>query len=431
MSVLLKNALAVDPQVKLEEIANVLIDGNKISEVSKSEIKVSDQTEVRDLGGKYLFPGLVDCHVHLREPGYEYKEDIGSGTRAAVFGGFSDVCAMPNTNPVTDTSEVVKFIYSKAREKGHCNVHVAGACTKGLEGKQLAEIGDMARNGAVAFTDDGHGIQNAGMMRRVMEYALGFNRVVMAHCEDDSLVDGGQINEGSVSTKMGVNGWPKIAEEMHINRNIGISKLTGCPVHIQHVSTRYGLKLIRGGKKANYKVTCEVMPHHLFLTEDLFDYRYNTNLKVNPPLRTKDDTEALLEGLIDGSIDIIATDHAPHSDYEKSFEFERAPFGMTGLETCFALFNTNLLMTGKLPLARFVDASAIRPRQILGLNEVKIAKGSTANISIFDQKKKWTAKGKEMQSKGNNTGYEGMNLVGKASDVYINGNAILKNGKLA
>ncbi|MCF0104301.1 MAG: amidohydrolase family protein, partial [Eggerthellaceae bacterium] len=191
MRVLLKNAFVIDPQVNLEGLANVLIDGNKISEVSKGKIQVSDQTKVRDLGGKYLFPGLVDCHVHLREPGYEYKEDIESGTRAAVFGGFTDVCAMPNTNPVTDTAEVVKFIHSKAREKGHCNVHVAGACTKGLKGKQLAEIGDMARNGAVAFTDDGHGIQSAGMMRRVMEYTLGFNRVVIAHCEDDSLVDSG------------------------------------------------------------------------------------------------------------------------------------------------------------------------------------------------------------------------------------------------
>ena len=428
MALILKNAHVVDPSVELDGVVDVLIEGDKIARVAEN-IEV-EGAEVRDLSGKYLVPGLVDMHVHLREPGFEHKEDIASGTRAAAKGGFTGVCAMPNTNPVADNGVVISYMIARAAEVGKCRVYPSGAMSKGLKGEIISEMGDMVARGAVAFTDDGRGIQEAGMMRRVMDYAAPFDRVVMSHCQDESLVGAGQVNEGVVSTRLGLLGWPAQGEELQIARDIMMCELTGCPLHIQHISTAVGLDMVRAAKEKGLPVTCEVTPHHLFLSEDDIDSTYNTSLKVNPPLRTQEDREALIEGVKDGSIDAIVTDHAPHAEWEKAHEFEYAPFGMTGLETSLALVLTNLVKPGVIDYSEMVELMAIAPREILGLEPVKIAEGSVADITVFDPTIAWTVNDDEFVSKSKNSGFIGFELEGRATDVFVGGVATLENGEI-
>ena len=419
MALILKGVRAVDPQVDLDSVCDVLIEDGKIAQIGEN---LSAQgAEVRDMTGKVLVPGLVDIHVHLREPGYEFKEDIHSGTRAAAHGGFTAVCAMPNTLPVTDTALAVEYTKARAKEVGACRVYISGACTKGLKGESLAEMGDMAAHGAVAFTDDGRGVQGAGMMRRVMDYAAQFNRVVMSHCQDEDLVGTGQVNEGVVSTRLGIAGWPAEGEELQIQRDIALSRLTGCPLHIQHISTERGLNAVRAAKAEGLKVTCEATPHHLFLNEDMISVDYNTNFKVNPPLRTKSDCEALIEGVVDGSVDVIVTDHAPHAAYEKDREFELAPFGMTGIETSVGLILTNLVNPGVITWQRMVELMAVAPREILRVEPVTLAAGSVADVTIIDPNLAWTVAEQDFQSKATNSAFIGANLVGRATDVYVGG----------
>ena len=428
MALLLKNAHVVDPSVELDGVVDVLIEGDKIARVAEN-IEV-EGAEVRDLSGKYLVPGLVDMHVHLREPGFEHKEDIASGTRAAVKGGFTGVCAMPNTNPVADNGVVISYMIARAAEVGKCRVYPSGAMSKGLKGEIISEMGDMVARGAVAFTDDGRGIQEAGMMRRVMDYGKMFGKVFMSHCQDESLVGAGQVNEGVVSTRLGLLGWPAQGEELQIARDIMMCELTGCPLHIQHISTAAGLDMVRAAKEKGLPVTCEVTPHHLFLSEDDIDSTYNTSLKVNPPLRTQEDREALIEGVKDGSIDAIVTDHAPHAEWEKAHEFEYAPFGMTGLETSLALVLTNLVKPGVIGYSEMVELMAIAPREILGLEPVKIAEGSVADITVFDPTVAWTVNDDEFVSKSKNSGFIGFELEGRATDVFVGGVATLENGEI-
>lgn len=419
MALILKGVRAVDPQVDLDSVCDVLIEDGKIAQIGEN-LSVPG-AEVRDMTGKVLVPGLVDIHVHLREPGYEFKEDIHSGTRAAAHGGFTAVCAMPNTLPVTDTALAVEYTKARAKEVGACRVYISGACTKGLKGESLAEMGDMAAHGAVAFTDDGRGVQGAGMMRRVMDYAAQFNRVVMSHCQDEDLVGTGQVNEGVVSTRLGVAGWPAEGEELQIQRDIALSRLTGCPLHIQHISTERGLNAVRAAKAEGLKVTCEVTPHHLFLNEDMIGVDYNTNFKVNPPLRTKSDCKALIEGVVDGSVDVIVTDHAPHAAYEKDREFELAPFGMTGIETSVGLILTNLVNPGVITWQRMVELMAVAPREILRVEPVTLAVGSVADVTIIDSNLAWTVTEQDFQSKATNSAFIGANLIGRATDVYVAG----------
>ena len=428
MALILKNAHVVDPSVELDGVVDVLIKGDKIARVAEN-IEV-EGAEVRDLSGKYLVPGLVDMHVHLREPGFEHKEDIASGTRAAAKGGFTGVCAMPNTNPVADNGVVISYMIARAAEVGKCRVYPSGAMSKGLKGEIISEMGDMVARGAVAFTDDGRGIQEAGMMRRVMDYGKMFGKVFMSHCQDESLVGAGQVNEGVVSTRLGLLGWPAQGEELQIARDIMMCELTGCPLHIQHISTAAGLDMVRAAKEKGLPVTCEVTPHHLFLSEDDIDSTYNTSLKVNPPLRTQEDCEALIEGIKDGSIDAIVTDHAPHAEWEKAHEFEYAPFGMTGLETSLALVLTNLVKPGVIDYSEMVELMAIAPREILGLEPVKIAQGSVADITVFDPTVAWTVNDDEFVSKSKNSGFIGFELEGRATDVFVGGVATLENGEI-
>ncbi len=428
MALMLKNARLVDPQVGLDEVADILIRDGRIVEVGHG-LSMEKGIE-RDLSGKVVVPGLVDMHVHLREPGQEQKEDIASGTRAAAHGGFTAVCAMPNTSPVIDNALGVEYVKARAEQVGKCRVLVAGACSQGLKGEVLAEMGDMAAHGAVAFTDDGHGIQDAGMMRRVMDYAVQFGRTVMVHCQDDSLVGEGQVNEGVVSTRLGMLGWPAEGEELEIARDIALCRLTGCPLHIQHVTTARGLDLVRAAKAEGLPVTCEVTPHHLFLTEDDIDEAYDTALKVNPPLRTAADAAALAAGVADGTVDALATDHAPHTGWEKDREFELAPFGMTGLETALSLVLTHLVGPGTIGYDRLVELMAVAPRAILGAEPVKLEAGSVADLTVIDPAERWTVSREGFCSKAGNSGFMGVELTGRATDVYVGGYATMEEGSI-
>lgn len=426
MKSLIKNVRVIDPALSLDEVADILIDGQTIAQVGKN-IECAD-AEIFDRDGCIAVPGLVDIHVHLRDPGQEYKETIETGTAAAAHGGFTGICSMPNTNPTTDNATTIDYVLDKAAQAGHCRVYPSGACTKGLKGESLSEMGDMVLHGAVAFTDDGRGVQNSGVMRRVMDYAKMFNKVVMSHCQDEDLVGPGQVNEGVVSTRLGLAGWPATGEELQIQRDIALSELTGCPIHIQHITSARGVEHVREGKARGIQVTCEVTPHHLVLNEDDITTTYNTNLKMNPPLRSKADNAALIEGIKDGTIDCIVTDHAPHADHEKAREFELAPFGMTGLETSLGVILTYLVDPGLITYNELVELMAIKPREILRLDQVTLKQGSVADITIFDPEVTWTVRSDDMYSKSHNSGFLGYTLKGRATDVFVGGTVTCKDG---
>ena len=426
MALLLKNAHVVDPDAELDGVYDVLIEGDRISRVGES--LACDGAECVDLSGKVLVPGLVDMHVHLREPGFEHKSTIESETRAAAKGGFTGVCAMPNTDPVCDNGTVVEFVKAKAEQAGHCRVFPAGAMTKGLKGEVISEMGDMVSHGAVAFTDDGRGVQDAGMMRRCMDYGVMFGKVFMSHCQDEGLVGDGQVNEGVASTRLGLLGWPAAGEELQIQRDILLAELTGAKFHVQHISTARGIEMVREAKACGLSVTCEATPHHMFLTEDDITDAYETSMKVNPPLRTKADAEAVVQGVVDGTVDAIVTDHAPHADWEKAREFELAPFGMIGLETSLSLVLTHLVETGRIDYARMVELMSSKPREILGLERVSIAAGSLADITVFDPAASWTVGEEPFESKARNSAFMGASPRGRATDVLVGGVFTLRDG---
>lgn len=427
MAFLLKGAHVVDPQVGLDGFRDVLIDDGKIAAVSEA-LEAPAGAEVIDAHDKYLVPGLVDMHVHFRDPGYEYKETIETGSAAAVHGGFTDVATMPNTDPVTDTGAEVRYQIDRAHAAGLCHVRPIGAMTRGEKGDSLAEIGDMVIEGASAFSDDGHGVQSAGMMRTCMEYIAQFDRVALAHCEIESLSGHGVINEGRASTRLGMFGWPALAEELEIYRDIELVRLTNCPLHICHISTRKGLDLVRAAKADGLPVTCEVTPHHLFLCEDDITDTYDTNLKMNPPLRTADDAAALREGVLDGSIDCIVTDHAPHAPHEKDCEWEISFFGIVGLETSLSLMLQNLVDTGKMSWARLVEVMAVNPRRLLRLEPVSIAEGSAADLTLIDPKKSVEITPEYLKSRSKNSAWLGQTLTGAATDVWAGGRRVLTDG---
>ena len=427
MAFLLKGAHVVDPQVGLDGFRDVLIEDGKIAAVSEA-LEAPAGAEVIDAHDKYLVPGLVDMHVHFRDPGFEYKETIETGSAAAVHGGFTDVATMPNTDPVTDTGAEVRYQIDRAHAAGLCHVRPIGAMTRGEKGESLAEIGDMVIEGASAFSDDGHGVQSAGMMRTCMEYIAQFDRVALAHCEIESLSGHGVINEGRASTRLGMFGWPALAEELEIYRDIELVRLTNCPLHICHISTRKGLDLVRAAKADGLPVTCEVTPHHLFLCEDDITNTYDTNLKMNPPLRTADDAAALREGVLDGSIDCIVTDHAPHAPHEKDCEWEISFFGIVGLETSLPLMLQNLVDTGKMSWARLVEVMAVNPRRLLRLEPVSIAEGSAADLTLIDPKKSVEITPEYLKSRSKNSAWLGQTLTGVATDVWAGGRRVLTDG---
>lgn len=421
MKVLLKGARVLDPSQELDGILDVLIEGERIALIGEN-LKDKD-AKVIDLSGLLLVPGLVDMHVHLRDPGLEYKEDIESGAKSAAAGGFTAVACMPNTVPPVDNAAMVSYITSKAERVGLSRVLPIGCISKGREGRELAEMGEMAMAGAVAFSDDGSCISDASLMRRALMYAGDFGKVVIDHCEDPSLSAGGVMNEGYVSTLLGLPGIPRSAEEVMVARDVILAKETGAPVHIAHVSTKGSVEIIRRAKVEGIPVTCEVAPHHLVLTEDAV-MGYNTSAKVNPPLRTEEDVQALIEGLKDGTIDAIASDHAPHSMDEKDVEFDKAAFGISGLETSLGLVLTFLVGPGKLSLEEVVEKMSANPARILKIEGGTLKEGSVADITVIDLNKKWTVESTKFFSKGKNTPFEGWELKGKAVMTMVGGRIV-------
>ena len=430
MAFLLRGAHVVDPQLGCDQVLDVLVDGKSIAAVGEG-LQAPEGAEVIEAAGKYLVPGLVDMHVHFRDPGFEYKETIYTGARAATKGGFSDVATRPNTSPVTDTGTGIRYQIDRARHANLVYVHPIGALTKGEKGEELAEIGDMLVEGACAFSDDGHGVQSAGMMRTCMEYVSQFDRVAIAHCEDESLTTHGVVNEGRASTRLGMFGWPALGEELEIQRDIELARLTGCELHVCHISTARGLELVRAAKAEGLPVTCEVTPHHLFLTEENITESYNTNLKMNPPLRTAADAAALREGVCDGSIDCVVTDHAPHAAHEKECEFEIASFGTVGLECSLPLMLNNLVRKGHMSWQTLVEVMAVNPRRVLHLEPVRVEAGSAANLTLIDPERQVKVTPDFIESKSKNCAFLGMTLTGSATDVFVEGKHTLVDGEVA
>ena len=403
--------------------------------VEKKDIRVADgkivriaegltaekNEEVIDAKGLHVFPGLIDMHVHLREPGFEYKEDIESSCKAAVKGGFTQICCMPNTAPIADNKVVISYIRHRAEEVNLCKVRPVGAITKGEEGEQLADIGEMKKAGAVAISDDGKAVKSSRLMRLAMEYAGGFNMKCLCHCEDKELSDGGVVNEGYNSTLAGLKGIPRAAEDVSISREICLAESLGVPVHICHVSTFSGVRLIRDAKRAGVKVTAETCPHYFAATDDLIT-GFDTNTKVNPPIREEKDRQAILEGLKDGTLDCIVTDHAPHHPNDKNVEYNLAAFGISGIETSFGFAVTYLYKTGILTLPEIAAKMSGNPARILGLEGGEIAEGAAADLTIADLEEEWTVDSSKFLSKGKNTPFNGRKLSGSIKYTIVDGN---------
>jgi len=419
----------IDPALGFGRDAHVFIKDGKVVKIEKDsaaiqrELKTFDDDQKIDATNKLVVPGLIDVHVHLREPGREDEETVETGCRAAAAGGFTSICCMPNTTPRIDNQETVMFVQDRAKN-ADARVYVVGAITKGSQGSELSEIGDLVKTGAVAITDDGSYLQNAEVMRRALEYARMFDIPVMQHAEDQQLCERAIMNEGFESTRLGLRGAPPVAEEIAVLRDIALTRMTGGRLHIQHITTRRAVEAVRLAKKEGIRVTAEATPHHLILTDTEIGKEFNTNLRVNPPLRTEEDRQALIEGLVDGTIDCIASDHAPHSEEEKDCEFDLAPPGMIGLETTLGLIKTFLIDKGYLSWADAIQKMTVNPARILGLPGGTLAPGSVADITIIDPDKKWTVKVEKFRSMSKNSPYIGWKLNGQVAATLLGGRVV-------
>ena len=410
MSLLIRNGRVIDPAGSVDSVQDVLLKGDRIERVGKT-LAVPADTKVLDATGKIVCPGFIDLHVHLREPGQEYKETVATGTRAAAAGGFTAVCAMANTHPVNDNRAVTDYIRARAQTDGIVRVYPIGAVTRNLGGEELAELAELAEAGCVAFSDDGKCVMNAALYRRAMEYTLPFATPLISHAEDHHLSQGAAMNEGVVSTELGVPGAPAAAEDVMVARDILLAELTGAHVHIAHLSTAGAVRLVRDAKARGVRVTAEVTPHHLLLTEEAVR-TFDANTKMNPPLRTKRDAEALVEGLIDGTIDCIATDHAPHALSEKEGEFDRAAFGIVGLETAVAVVLDRLVRSGHLPLATLIARWSRDPARLLNLPGGTLSAGAPADVTVLDLDAETTVEPARFHSRSRNTPFGGWQLRG-------------------
>lgn len=428
MKTLIKNGYVVDPANGISQIADVYIENGVISYVGSDGGFDGKKTQIIDAAGKIVAPGLVDMHVHLREPGQEYKEDIETGTLAAAFGGVTSVACMPNTEPVCDNETVVRYIKERADDVGYVNVYPVGAISKGLEGKFLAEIGEMAFCGAVAISDDGHPVENSALMRRAMQYSEMFDIPVISHCEDKALGEG-DMNEGAVATEMGLRGISPAAEEVMAARDILVAESLGSRVHIAHISTKNTVELVRNAKARGVKVTCETCPHYFSLTDEACR-GFNTNAKMNPPLRNAEDVLAIKQGLVDGTIDCIVTDHAPHHSDEKDCEFGYAKNGIIGLETSLGLGIKYLVNEGWLTTDELIEKMSKNPSEILGIAKGSLAVGRSADIIIFDPNKPWVVDTEKLHSKSKNTPFGGFELYGKPEYVLVGGKTVIYEGEL-
>lgn len=424
MRILIKSGHVVDPSNSLDGIMDIVVENGFIKEIGENIEANADR--IIDAEGFHVTPGLVDAHCHLREPGEEYKEDIASGTKAAAKGGFTAVACMPNTKPVADNDAIIKFIVDKAAEVGSTRVYPIGSITKGSKGAQLAEMGFMKEAGAVAVSDDGRPVENADVMKKAMEYSNDFGLPVISHCEEMSLTEKGSMNEGFLSTGMGLMGIPSIAEEIQVSRDALLAEYTRIPIHIAHISTAGSARIIRDAKARGVRITCETCPHYFSLTEAECE-GFNTSAKVNPPLRSESDRQAIIEAIKDGTIDMISTDHAPHHRDEKNVEFQYAANGISGFETAFAAAFTYLVKPGRITFPKLIEMMSINPAKFLKKVTGGLKPGSAADITIMDLEGGFTVSGEEFLSKGKNTPFNGKKLAGVVMCTMVGG-VITYNG---
>ena len=423
MRQLLKGARLVDPSQGIDDYKDLLIEKGKVVDVLRPNEKVSD-AKVIELDGMVITPGLIDIHTHLREPGFEYKETIATGTLAAVSGGFTSLSCMANTDPVNDNPAVTEYILERAKALELANVYPIGAISKGLKGEELAENASLTEHGCVGFSDDGKPVMDSNLMRRAIEYANAFGRVIISHPEDLNLSAGGVMNESHISTELGLAGITSASEEAMVARDIILAELTGGRVHLAHLSTKGSIELVRQAKDRGIVITCETCPHYFSLTElAVKESGYNTYTKVNPPLRGEEDLEAIIEGLADGTIDAIASDHAPHNLAEKEVEFLIAAFGISGIETSLGL-GLKLVREKKIKLSRLIELMSVNPAKIIGIQAGSLKPGFPADITVIDLDEKWEVSAKNFKSLGKNTPFEGMELTGRAKKVFVAGRQI-------
>lgn len=423
MKILIKKGRVIDPKNNMDEILDVYINGGLIEKIDKNIREKGDETEVIDAAGLIVAPGLIDVHVHLREPGYEYKETIKTGTMAAVKGGFTTVICMANTNPVNDNKSVTEYIVNQAKTEGACRVFPCGAITKGLKGEELAEIGEMSEAGIIAVSDDGKSVKNAEMLRKALEYTILFDIPVISHCEDEDLSKG-FVNEGKASVISGLDANPSIAEEIIVKRDMVLAGYVGSSIHLTHISAKGSVDLIKEAKRRFKKVTCDTCPHYFTLT-DAATLGFDTNTKVNPPLRSREDVEAIREGLRNGTIDIIATDHAPHDLTSKDVEFNIATSGISGLETALAL-SLSLVHDGVLDMSGLLKKFTENPARALKLPYGELTPGKAADIIVFDPDAEWTVDKNTFISKGKNTPFHGWKLKGQNLFTIVDGKVVYR-----
>src|SRR4051794_18240513 len=430
---LLKGGRVVDPANGRDGMFDVLVDGGRIARVGR-DLPVDAGVRVVELpGGLVVCPGLIDMHVHLREPGQEHKETVASGTAAAVAGGFTAVACMPNTNPVIDNAGVTRYVLAKAAEANLARVYPIGAVSRGQKGAELADIAELKESGCVAVTDDGHPVATALLMRRALEYTSMFDMPVIEHCEEQTLKGDGVAHEGFHASALGLRGIPGAAESIMALRDIALAELTGGRLHIAHMSARQTLDAVRYGKSRGARVTCEVTPHHFVLTDEMLGapIAYDTNVKMNPPLREAADRDAMLAGLQDGSIDVIATDHAPHHADEKQVEFDRAPFGITGLETAVSLCFDRLVHAGVVSLPRLVELLSVNPARILRVPGGTLSEGAPADITILAPDLRVTVDVKSMRSRSKNSPFDGWQLRGGVAATIVGGRIVYSNSQFS
>ena len=429
MKTLLKGGHVIDPVAGRDGVFDVLIDGDRIAKIAK-DIPAGDARVIEVPQGFLVTPGLIDMHVHLREPGQEHKETIATGLASAVAGGFTAVACMPNTSPVNDQAGITQFMLKRAAEVGLARVYPIGAVSMGSNGEQITEIGDLHNAGCVAITDDGRPVGSALLMRRALEYASMFKMPVIEHCEDPSLKGDGVAHEGAVASMLGLKGIPSCAESIMAERDISIAELTGGHVHIAHMSVRETLRAVRTGKERGIKVTCEVAPHHFTLTDDAIR-GYDTNTKMNPPLRSEADRLAMIEGLRDGSIDVIATDHAPHHADEKALEFDKAPFGIVGLETAIPLCVKQLIEPGVILWPRLIELLSATPAKILNIPGGTLTEGGVADITVIAPTAPVTIRAAALKSKSKNTPFDVWDMRGAAAATIVGGKTVFVNNAVA
>lgn len=427
MKLLIKGGRVINPETKFDQIADVLVEDGKITAIDKDI--VAEDAKVYDAAGKIVTPGLVDLHVHFREPGQEAKEDFESGTKAAAAGGFTTVCTMPNTKPVVDTAADVRSLEKRAEDVASVHVKIIGAVTKNQEGKELAELGDMIEAGAVAFSDDGHFDSTAKVLLNAFDYLHTFDKVIVNHDEEPSLVEDGVMNEGHRSAMLGMKGRPTVAEDIAVARDIMLAEYVGARVHVAHISSARAVDIVRQAKKRGVKVTAEATPQHMTMTDECVNL-FDTSTKINPPLRAQKDCDALLEGLKDGTIDAIVTDHSPHAQEDKDREYIYAPSGFPGLETSLGIMLTDLYHAGKLDLPLIVSKMSYEPAKVFKLDAGTLTVGKNADITVIDPELSWTVDDSKFYTRGSHSPFVGRKLKGKAVLTVVDGKIVMQDGEV-